>query len=229
MKIINSFEFPMGRSLNSLSKVELLNLPKNLPFTFDKWEWLSETRRTWYSANPNCGVTLLFRKYCQKGRILEPMCGGATRVEDTGENTIIGLDLGIDGLFNDYPHNRRRIYCDLSDLASEEGNRTFFASGEFDVIVESLGYKYPKDIVAVFREFHRILNPKGVFVMFENTQLGNSNAVRRFLGTNEDKERMRAGLLSAGFTSVNITKVESHHAYLYNLNPESYIIEARKS
>lgn len=213
MEIIKSFIFPDGKCLSNLPKAELIELSKKIPWQLTEWFWLNSPIEYSQLAYSGDFRTTQMSYYCQRGKILEAMCGGETRISDTKENQIVGLDRNWRALFDYYPWDRKRVYCDLDELT--DGKRLPFEDGEFNIISECQGYKYPKDILAVFKEFYRILDNKGVLVCIENN--ASPVSIRTF-GETGDEKRMRSELKIAGFNEISITTIKDG----------VWLIEARK-
>lgn len=172
-------------------------------------------------------IAEIFKENSKHGKILEAMCGTETYLKDTPENEITGLDVSFEGL-NYYPNHRRRIICDLNQLsATTVATIAVFPSEEFSAIFECYGYKYPKDILAVFMEFHRILKNNGTLFMLENTNPGYSSRVRKFLGTKNHKEELHHYLEVAGFKEITF-KFKEWWSWQDNNEQGTYLITAKK-
>jgi predicted TPR repeat methyltransferase len=100
---------------------------------------------------------------CQREEVLDAGCG-------TGAYTDWLLErgarvTGVDGNANMLRHAASRV-GDRARLirANLEEPLSMFADGLFDGIVRALTVTYLRDLNPVFREFARILTPKGWFV-----------------------------------------------------------------
>jgi SAM-dependent methyltransferase len=129
-------------------------------------------------------VHKMIRSRLQKysGNILEAMCGHISYLEDSDNRTITALDY-CELSLEKYPFpKRRRICCDLDQIRSEN-HLHFFKDEEFDAISICFGYKYPKNIVLVAREFRRILRYGGVLSFIENPEHGYKKQLQRNLNS----------------------------------------------
>jgi len=112
------------------------------------------------------------------GSILEAMCGHDSYLEDKDGRIITALDYCEISLLR-YPYpSRRRILCDLNQI-SDETRLNFFERGQFDCISICFGYKYPRSISRLVREFSRILKPGGKLSFVENPESGYTRCVKR--------------------------------------------------
>ena len=112
------------------------------------------------------------------GNILEAMCGQTSYFLDGPNRIVTALDYCKESLER-YPYpKRRRILCDLNQV-KEKTMLTIFQEAEFDVISICFGFKYPKHIVPLLREFRRILKPNGVLSFIENPYSSYAQCQRR--------------------------------------------------
>lgn len=134
-----------------------------------------------------------------KGCVLEAMCGHNSYFRHHHARKIVALDLCEESLVR-YPHgNAKRFCCDLDQLAKGE-SLSFFDPDTFSAISVCFGYKYPKEIVSVMREFLRILQPGGSLLFFEARRHEYREFVQRTLETG----RLRSELSGVGFSSVHV-------------------------
>ncbi len=170
----------------------------------------------------------MLSKYCQEGKILEAMCGSCTYIKDTESNRIVGLDCSRHAL-SQYPNWRDRIWCDLSQLYYKTPHIIeAFDDCEFTNIVECYGYKYPIGIVAVFKEFYRVLQKNGNLIMVENTNYGYADRRRSFFGTENDKKTLARQLTFVGFRDVEINQIGVWFPTEEKKNHGEYLITAKK-
>lgn len=155
-----------------------------------------------YSLNPIIFKTLQSLLNLYTGTILEAMCGhNSYFIEGTiqSHRTVVALDFCENSLERYVYPSRRRILCDLDQL---DGTDTlqFFDTEHFDVVSICFGFKYPKNLAAVVKEFHRILKPNGILSFVENETYGyNAIAQRHFT-----PEELADIFVNAGYRNIEM-------------------------
>ncbi|MBU0636444.1 class I SAM-dependent methyltransferase [Candidatus Micrarchaeota archaeon] len=156
------------------------------------------------------------------GKVLEAMCGFNSFIQDASHiRKVVAADFSREMLTR-YPYRKRkRVLVDFNF-------RTPFSDKEFDTISITHGMRYFKNeqLVPLFKEFRRILKPKGTILLIEGGGAGYGSVVKRPLGL----KRIKRDLQTAGF-SVRITSLvdtpgfKRPSGYRGNL----YLIEATKN
>lgn len=131
------------------------------------------------------------------GLVLEAFCGHDSYFEPNLSRQIIALD-GCKKSLLRYPHfEAEKFCCDLDQVA--EGSKLEFLSAEsFDLVSICFGYKYPRAIEPILREFFRLLKPGGTISFVESKTHGYTKYMHREF---EGPEQLTSELVASGFVN----------------------------
>lgn len=184
------------------------------------WENVAYQMPTEMGIHESCKANIRRRlsSLSKEGVILEAFAGYNSFIDDSEKNHVIATDYCLPALER-YPFpGRKRIQFDLNLL---NGNNQWgdFEDETFDSIVLCCGYKYPRRIKHVLREFCRILKPSGVLRMVENPAAGFTQIVRRDFS----KESCLQSFKATGFKEVDIQQI-----LFSSMAGQYFLVEAKK-
>ncbi len=192
----------------ALSNLLALRLPEISPHRADqRWEYGATIMAEYLSPHDSGLVRNIFGTRYSTGNILEAMSGHQSYVLPAPNLHVTALD-GCEASLLRYPYPARcRICCDLDQL---DGTNKIdsLVDDTFDGVVVCCGYKYPKHILHVLKEFHRILKPGGSVSFIESRVHGFGELVRR----EGDPLYIKVDLEDAGFREVVVHPVDSRES-----------------
>lgn len=180
-----------------LSSLKLLRLPTYDELDdHDKWEYTAGQLPQDIAGYHKNKLTQLLSSHIT-GNTLEAMSGFNSYLLPHLDREVTAHDYSEEMLVRyEFPKRRRLLF----DLNSIPKNALEINERSFDYIIFVKGYKYLLNPVTTFREFKRLLRPKGKLIFVESTTAGYSELIKREL-----KPRLCSQELSlAGFNQQTI-------------------------
>ncbi len=140
---------------------------------------------------------------CHTGLVLEALCGHDSYFEPNPSRQIIALDGCRKSLLR-YPHLEAEKFCCDLDQVAEGKKLEFLVADSFDLISVCFGYKYPRVIEPILREFFRLLKPGGTISFVESKTHGYTKYTKREF---EGPDQLMLELTEAGFINPSAVKI----------------------